>query len=230
MNNRDFLLVNYDTDSITICNKDLSPFSDLEKDTLIEELNSLFDENIKWEDDGYYETIVVIAAKNYILKENGKIKIKGSSLKAPTKSPALKEFIDTVIGIMVNIENKEDMLIELQSNYIKYVKEVSSITDIKRWASRKTLSSTMVASTRLNETKVMDALKGSDYTEGSRFYTYFKEDDTLGLVENFNGIYNKTRLYKALHDTISVFDSILDVKKCFLNYALVRNQKLLDNL
>jgi hypothetical protein len=88
----------------------------------------------------------------------------------------------------------------------------------------------MLTSTRLNETKVMDALKGSNYTEGDRFFTFFKEDDTLCLVENFDGNYNKDRLYKSIHDTVSVFDTVLDVKTLFPNYALKKNKKLLELL
>lgn len=214
-----------DTDSITMY-KDGKTFDKAEINGLITEVNSILPEYINFELDAVYDVIAVFKAKNYAYREGEKITAKGSAIKASTKSPALKEYINVVIDDLLYLKTQEQM----HANYIKYVKEVSSITDIKRWASRKTLSSTMVASTRLNETKVMDALAGSTYVEGDRFYTFFKEDDTLGLVENFDGVYNKTRLYKALHDTISVFDSILDVKKCFLNYALVRNQKLLGDL
>lgn len=224
----DFQLVNYDTDSVTICNKDCSPFSEEQKIGLIIELNSLFDENIVWEDDGSYETIVVIRAKNYILQQNGKIKTKGSGLLASTKSSALKEFINKVVEIMVIIEDKDEMYNSLQSTYSKYVDEILNIQDIKRWSARKTLSSTMQESERLNETKVMDALKGSTYVEGDRMYMFYLPDDSLCLAENFKGEYNKARLLKNLYDTISIFDTVLPVKTLFPNYSLKRNQKLLE--
>lgn len=127
----------------------------------------------------------------------------------------------------------ENKIKELQDLYTKYVKEILTIEtkeQILAFSSRKTLSSTMIASTRANETKVIDAIKGSNYVEGDRFYTFFLEDDSLCLAENFKGEYNKTRLLASLHDTITVFDSVLPVKELFPNYALKRNQKLLETL
>ena len=59
--------------------------------------------------DGYFDTIIVLKAKNYILCNNGKIKYKGSALKDPKKELALKEFIDKIIDIsethVVGIKN-----------------------------------------------------------------------------------------------------------------------------
>lgn len=230
MNKHNFELVNYDTDSITICNKDHSFFSEEQKVNLIIELNSLFDENIIWEDDGYYETIVVIRAKNYILQQDGKIKIKGSGLKGSTKSPGVQEFTHRVIDSIVEITDKDLMYESLKSIYNEYVNEILDVKDIKRFASRKTLSSTMQASERLNETRVIDALKGSNYTEGDRMYMFYLPNDSLCLAENFKGDYNKARLLKNLFDTISIFDTILPVKELFLNYSLKKNQKLLGIL
>ena len=47
----DFLLVNADTDSISVCKKDMSPFSKEEQKKLLEELNNQFPEHIKFEED-----------------------------------------------------------------------------------------------------------------------------------------------------------------------------------
>lgn len=222
-----FKLVNYDTDSITICKPTGDVFSEQEKHSLIKELNSLYDEYISWEDDGYYETIIVIKAKNYILREGDKIKVKGSSLKATTKSQALKDFTNDVIKTMVYTENVDEIPAKLQEVYSKYVEEAMNVKDIKRWSARKTLSSTMQESERANETKVMTALEGSDYREGDRFFIYYKSDDTISLAERFDGDYNKSRLLKNLYDTISIFDTVLEVKKLFPNHSLKKNFKIL---
>lgn len=219
-----------DTDSITIY-KNGEKFEAKEIDDLIVEINSLLDEHINFELDAVYEAIVVFKAKNYAYREKkkdgtDKIVIKGSALKASTKSTALKEYINDTINDLLYLKTVEEM----QNNYHKYVKEAVNIDNISRWASRKTLSSTMLKSTRANETKVIDALRGSAYVEGDRFYTFFKPDDTLCLVENFDGTYNKTKMLSSLHDTVSIFDTILDVKASFPNYALKKNQKLLETL
>ena len=224
----DFDLVNYDTDSITICNKDGSAFSEQHKIELIQELNSLFDDNIVWEDDGYYETIVVVRAKNYILLHNGSIKVKGSGLKGSTRPQRIKNFMSEVIETIVQIENKQEMHEQLKFIYNKYVQEIMDIQDIKPWSARKTISSTMMESQRTNETKVIDAIKGSNYVEGDRCFVYYRNDDSLCLAENFDGQYNRTRLLKNLYDTISIFDTVLPVKELFINYSLKKNYKLLE--
>ena len=176
MNTHNFILGPVDTDSISICKPAGAPFTEEEMQSLLDEINSYFPEHIKYADDGYFPRCVALKAKNYILYDGKKIKIKGSSLKASTKS------------------------------------------------------STKIKSDRANETKVIDAIKGSEYSEGDRFFVFYLPDDSLCLCENFNGEYNKVRLLKNLYDTITIFDTVLPVKELFLNYSLKRNLKiLLDN-
>ena len=214
-----------DTDSITLY-KNGEAFNKDEISGLIVEINDLLPEHINFELDAVYDAIVVFKAKNYAYREGAKISSKGSAIKASTKCPALKEYINTVVNDLLYLKPIEEM----QATYTRYVKEANYIDNIQRWSSRKTLSSTMIASTRTNETKVIDALKGSNYTEGDRFFTFFLNNDNLCLVENFTGDYNKTRLFKSIHDTVSVFETVLDVKNLFPNYALKRNAKLLESL
>jgi DNA polymerase I len=222
----DFIICPTDTDSISFCKADQSPITKEELKSLLDELNSLSPEKILWEDDGYFEKVIALKAKNYILFDGKKIKIKGNSLKATVKAPALKELLKRFIETMVKIDDREEMIKTLQYIYLEYMNEIhSGITDIKRWSVRKTLTSTMEDSDRANETKVMDAIQGSDYREGDRFYTFYRSDDTICLVENFNGDYNKDRLFKNIFDTICTFDTILPIKDLFFNYELKRNKK-----
>lgn len=125
------------------------------------------------------------------------------------------------------MELSEEKAHRLQELYNNYVSEIMDIKEIKPWCSRKTLSSTMLESDRANETKVIEAIKGTDYREGDRFFTFYKSDDTICLAENFNGDYNKKRLLKNLYDTITIFDTVLPVKSLFPNHSLVRNFKIL---
>lgn len=225
-----FILGPVDTDSISICKPDMSPFTEEEQEALIAEINALMPPKIQYAHDGYFKRCIALKAKNYILYDGKKIKIKGSGLKASTRSPAIKSFINELVETMCFSEDTESMNRSLQQVYTKYVKQALNVTDIKLWSARKTLSSTMIASTRPNETKVMDAIKGSNYTEGDRFFVYYLPDDTVSLAENFNGEYNKTRLLKNLYDTIMIFDTVLDVESLFPNYSLKKNQKLLETL
>lgn len=217
-----------DTDSITIY-KENKAFDKEEINSLINEINSILPEYINFELDAVYDVLVVFKAKNYAYREGEKITVKGSALKASQKSAALKEYLKKSINGLLYLKTNED-LVEIYKDYIREARNLDSVDKIKLWASRKTLSSTMMQSTRANETKVLDAIKGAGYVEGDRFYTFFKSDDSLCLAENFDGDYNKTHVYKNIFDTAKVFEGILPFKELFLNYALKKNLKLVDDL
>jgi DNA polymerase, archaea type len=225
-----FTITPTDTDSISFCKVDQQEFTNEEISTLIKEINDISPEKIEWENDGYYKRVVAIRAKNYILNDGENLTIKGSALKASTKSKAMKEFTKKIINILIYTETKEEMHLKLKSLYTEYVKKASNVSDMMEWASRKTLTATVMTSTRTNETKVVDALKGSNYREGDRFYTFYLPDDSLCLVENFKGSYDANRLYENIYNTVCIFDTILPVKELFTNYTLRKNQTLLQEL
>lgn len=216
-----------DTDSITIY-KEGSKFSDVEINELVIEINNILPEYINFELDAVYDVLVVFKAKNYAYREGDKITMKGSAVKASTKSAALKEFLKLTINGLLYLQTPED----IQNLYFKYIKEASNLQtpeQVLRWSSRKTLSSTMQESARANETKVMDAIVGSRYVEGDRFYVAFKDDGSLFLAENFDGNYDKAHMYKNVYNTVKVFDGVLP-KELFLNYSLKKNLKLVEEL
>lgn len=222
-NSRGYTVPKGDTDSVTLfANGEAIP-----KDTVMEliaEINGILPEQINFELDAFYDSLIVFKAKNYAYREKEKITVKGSALKGSTKCTALKEYTKKAIDMMLYDSSVED----LQGYYMNHVHEILNITDMKRWSSRKTLSSTMEDSERANETKVMEAIKDSEYKEGDRFYTFYRADDSICLVENFNGDYNKKRLFKNLFDTTMIFDSVIpDAKEKFLNYSLKRNEKFM---
>ena len=215
-----------DTDSLTICKKDNTEFSKEELTKLTKEINKLTDDLIIWDLEFYIPKIIVLASKNYILYDGKKIKTKGSSLRDVKKEPALREFLDSCIKLLVEDAPQE----QLVETYNKYVKEALNVTDIKRWCSKKTITTAVETSERANETKVKDAIAGSEYTQGDKVYLFFDEDETLVLAERFKGSYNKDRLIEKLYKVTQVFKSILPVKELFLNYSLKRNKKLLETL
>jgi DNA polymerase elongation subunit (family B) len=220
---KQFKLVNADTDSIAFCYQDESVIKENEQNQLVNEINDSLPDRIKYEPDGYYKTVVVVKAKNYILYDGKKIKYKGSAIKATVKEPALKEFIKEIIDSM--LERKENY-VEI---YTKYVKEIMSIQDIKRWANRKTITSKVLNPERTNEQNVKDAIRSTEYTEGDRAYFYYDENDQLTLVENFKGGYNKKRLLEKLYKTTLSFETIIP-KGTFVNYSLKKNQDLLKEI
>lgn len=225
----DFLIAPTDTDSISFCKRDMSEFSPDELKILLAQINEQSPDKVLWEDDGYYKTVIALKAKNYVMYNGKKLTIKGSSLKASTKSEAMKEFTKRIIETIVYTEGEAETHSKLQDLYMEYVNEAMNVSDIRRWSSRKTLSSTMQESERKNETKVIDAIAGSNYREGDRFYVFKKPDESLCLAENFDGEYDKRHLLKNIYDTMTGFDTVIPVKSLFINYSLKTKFKLLDN-
>lgn len=121
MKTHNFILTGCDTDSISFCKIDGSPFSDFEQQSLLADLNSQYPSKIRFEHDGIFETMVVLKAKNYILKsyvckkckkqglsscehEEARITKKGSSLKSSKIEPRLKDFMGEIIKILLEKE------------------------------------------------------------------------------------------------------------------------------
>ena len=220
-----FQLINIDTDSISVCKQDGAPFSQEEQDKLLRELNSIFPETIKWDDDGYYKCIVVLRAKNYILQtHDGKVKYKGSAVKATGKPEAMKEMIKKIINSI--LENRNDF----QDIYNSYIKEACRVTDIKRWSSRKTISATTLSSERTNESRIRDAIEGTEIVEGDKCHMFFMPDGSLKLAEQFDGNYDVDKLLLMIYNTAWTFDNVLDCELLFPNFKLKKMKPKLEEL
>lgn len=217
-----FELVNCDTDSIMVCKSDKSIYTEEEQKKLLKELNSLFLKNIKWEPDGTFKKVIILKAKNYILQDfDNKITYKGSALKSSKTEIALKEFLHAIIAEILNeTYNYKEV-------YNKYVVEILNVKDINRWTSKKSLTSTTYSSLRANETKIIDAIQGTEYKEGDRVFLYFRNDGTLKLAEKFENDHDIGKLLKKLYTTAQIFANIIP-KETFINFSLKKNQELLN--
>ena len=192
----------------------------------INEINSLYKDGIIWEDDGYYPKFLVVKAKNYVLI-NGKkkVKIQGSALKATMKEKRLKNFIDCVIMLLMN--GKKDHIFHL---YLEYANEIKSgildIEDMEGWAMKKTVTKAVLNPERAQEQKVFDALQGTDYQEGDKRFFYSQDEDTLKLIDQFDGNYDRDTYYNKLYKTLVVFETLFDVN-IFPNFRTGRNRNLI---
>lgn len=219
-----FIINNIDTDSILICKNDQTEFSEQEQKELLKEINNFMPEKIIFAADGYFESVIILRTKNYVLKEKGKPpKYKGSALKSPNKEKRLNQFIKDIIKELGIGRN------DFETVYNRYVKEIDNITDISQWVTKKTITDKVLTNERANESNVRDALEGTEYAEGDKKYIFFNEEDKVTLQENFNGGYSKDRLYAKLYATTKVFEEILD-REIFLNYKLKRNKKKLEEI
>lgn len=186
MNCHNFNIGVVDTDSISFCNRDGSPFSKEELKSLLQEINDLCPEFITFEDDGYYKKCIVLKAKNYILydptkeKERDRKQVKGSAFKSSSKEPAIAQMMQDMVNAI--LDDKQGDLLAI---YEQYVDEALNVTDIHRWAKKISATESIlacrnytlddIASKRLrrNETNVWDAIKNEErIQQGDKYYIY----------------------------------------------------------
>jgi len=173
-----YTLVNVDTDSFSYT--DSTRPTDEDYEAQIEELNDLYPDLIRWEKDGktgIMDRLLVVAAKNYVLVEDGKLKYKGNSLTDQKKEPVLLKFIKEFIDIMLDESDVHHPdTIDL---YHKYCKEALDISDINQWTTKKTITKPVLNAKRPNEQKPMDAINEAvdrgvieGFQEGDKIWIY----------------------------------------------------------
>lgn len=225
--NHNFLTQSVDTDAITFCKQDHSLFSKEEIKSLIKEINDISPEFMVWEDDGYYDTVIVLKAKNYVLWDGKKLIIKGSGLRSKSRELRLREFIHDIITMI--IDKKESGISILYHNYVK---EISCITDIEtmtKWTTRKTYTEKTRTSTRTNETKIIDAIGDKPIQDGDKVFVYFDIQCNLKMIENWNGDHNQIKLLEKLWKTLNLFSDVLDTSSC-PKYHTVKGYQLLTGI
>lgn len=207
-----FIIGPTDTDSISFCKPDGSPFTPQELDALFKEINDISPEFIEWEEDGgdrgVYKSCLALKAKNYILWDGKKKIIKGSAFKTSSKEIALKDMMQEIVECFLH--DRMDNIINV---YHKYVIEATNPTDIMRWSSKKNASEAVLncmgyekytpeqlkkKEIRPNETNIWDAIKMEELVQaGDRFFLY---PAILGSTSTFktfkNGKTKETKIYK----------------------------------
>lgn len=214
-----YTIVNADTDSISyVGNVNSSIYEDLE------EINRLYTKKIVWEDDGTFESFLVVKAKNYAMLQGGKIKIKGSALKATMKEGALKSFLEQALDILLTGDSSQ-----LKHVYQEYVERICNLQSVDEWASKKTITKKVLYPERTQERRVLEAVQGKQIQEGDKIRVFFETDKTLKCVEDFQGLYHRPTLHGKLFNTVKVLAPVLDMAE-FPNYKLKGKQKELLNL
>lgn len=216
-----FTIVNADTDSFSYTTHAVR--SKLQFVDDINELNYGYRGTIIWEDDGQYKTVVIVKAKNYVLYDGKSIKIRGSSLKATMKEPALREFIKETIECL--IKGRKDLIYDIYISYATWIHAIDH-NDIAKWCSKKTITKAVLNPTRTNEQRIKDAIT-KPVEEGDKIFVFFEASDRLAMVDDFKGTFCSNTLYKKLYKTLEIFDTIIDVD-VFPNFALRRNEDRIE--
>lgn len=254
---RGYTLVNVDTDSFSITNN--SPLDRNMFASELKELNALYPDLIRWEDDGIYDKVIVIRAKNYVLVRDGKIKYKGSAMTDQKKEPALTEMLENMVKCILADEASSLWMI-----YNHYVKEAMDIQDINRWSTKKTVTaSVLVASdpdARAHERKVWLAMQEvidkniqQAWQEGDKLWVYeaidgevqevkkgepvFYKDGTPKMIMNrvlrdrrlWNKDQNGLHYVKRVLDTAYILENVINIAE-LPDYTLKSNRNLLLEL
>lgn len=233
-----FKIAGGDTDAIFFCKEDNSIMTKEEQTYLLNEINSLMDDGIKFAHDGYFETAIIFKAKNYIMydptnKDPKKVlQTKGSSLKATTLEPKLKEFLNNSISLLLKEKEYKDKIL---NNYKELAFEcIKDSLDIDKWCFRKGLTSKSLDSKTTNTTalKIQAALEQDEDNEDGyevmdRVFMYFDKDMNLKLTKFYNNDHNKEKMLEKLYKTGIRLEEIIG-KGFFLNYSLKKNYKLLQ--
>lgn len=193
-------IVNADTDSISFVRGNSVTMNEC-----LDQINALTPDKIIWEDDGRYDSVIVVKAKNYLLKTGDKIKIKGSALKATMKETALRDFLEDSLKLMLNRDL--DGVMEL---YMDNVDRIKYLKDISPWCSKKTITESVLNKTTTAQARILAAVQGIRVQEGDKIRVFFKSEKEVCLQENFDGTYDADRLYEKLYKTVKVFEPILE--------------------
>lgn len=216
--NSGFTVVNCDTDSISVSYQN-QHLTEEDRLSIKEQLNECFPDKIRWEDDGYFLTVLVLKAKNYVLYDGKKVKIKGSALKSSKLEPALKKFLGEVIDCF--IKDQEHVIINIYNNYIR---QIFVLNDIQPWCSKKTITDKVLNPERTNEQKILDAVEGMEVQMGDKLYFYFDKEKNLKRSDQWKDDHHREHLCDRVWKTLSIFKNVLDITK-YPKYNLKKNQK-----
>ena len=217
-----------DTDSLKFTNNG-EYFTPETRKLLCNELNSIMPKGIVFEDDGYYPIYVVLRSKNYLmLTEDGKIKIRGSALKSSKIEPGIKSFHNRCIRALLSLSDES-----LVASYTNVCRDLANLSSVAEWSSKKTISEKTVKSIRKNESKILDALKGTHFQLGDKFSFYTTNVGTLKLEEHYNPEepdHDLKKLLGKIYKAAAVFDNVSPELKARTNYGLSTKAKDFNKL
>ncbi len=165
---------------------------------LVEEVSGALPEGIHLSHDGRYPGMISLKAKNYVLLDpDGRLVLKGSSLRSRRDERAFRDLISQMARLL--IDGKEE---EAGRAYRALGERIQAgaldIRDFCRWESitEKTFSNPHLK-------RLAEAAEGK--AVGQRVAVYQRRDGSLAAVEDYAGDEDQDYLLRRLHDSASRF-------------------------
>jgi DNA polymerase elongation subunit (family B) len=241
-----YRISNVDTDSVSICNYKENEITKEQQDQLIDEINGLLPDMIEYEDDGYFDNVLIIKAKNYVLYDGKKMKYKGSSLIDSKKSIVLRELLNLLIDDIMF--NGSTLLVDI---YHEHIRAVRDCEDVFKWCTKKSISAKVLNPERANESKVLDAVKHLNPREGDKYHLFniidgekpemkkgepviLKKTGQVKMVPNRilkvyeegmsmdDFVFDKQHYYERVYKTVAILENVVDMDQ-FVKYHLKSN-------
>jgi DNA polymerase, archaea type len=179
-----------------------------EEESFIEEIGSVLPEGINLAHDGSYAGMISLKTKNYaLLQHDGRLVMKGSSLRSRRDERVLRRFMGKVATAMIEQSRQA-----ARDAYFTFAREIIERRlppeDIVRTESvtEKTYTST---STR----RLAEAVRGASV--GERVQVYEREDGQLVPITEYAGDENRDYLLQRLRDSANRFRPLFETDSEF---------------
>ncbi|MDA0710944.1 MAG: DNA polymerase, partial [bacterium] len=195
--------------------------SQADEEDLIASISASLPEGINLSHDGRYKGMISLKAKNYILSGyDGKLTVKGSSLRSRRDERVFRRFITDLAPLL--IDRDFSAASRVYFDLANRIKEGGvSPEDFCRWerVSSKTFSNP-------NLRRLAEA--AADCRVGDKIAVYQREDGSLARIEFYARDEDQKYLLRRLHDTAERFHTLLsdsDFKQFFPHFhAATRDQ------
>ena len=236
----EFSIVNADTDSISFVKVDGKKFTPEETEDIVDEINEVCDEDfgefIRYEDDGLFDTFVVLKTKNYAMKKNkayvkkGKspYSYKGSSIKDKKAEPALIQYKKDILHLF--LDKKQDHFIDLYRDTILRTLEIGTEDEpIESWANKKTITKAVLQNDDKTGRDVREACKDIEIQLEDKIQIYKTNEDNLKLTKNYDNDHNAMHYISRVYACTDIFKNIIDMN-LIPKYSNAGNKELLKKL
>ena len=199
---RNARLIEADTDGVYFV---LPPGIDTEREEhlFIEALSGELPEGIHLSHDGRYRRMISLKAKNYVLVDhNGRLIIKGSSLRSRRDERVFREFIRKLAPLLINRQSDAASAL-----YMEFADRLQAGQfDHREFCRRESITEKTYSSPNLR--RLAAAAEGCE--AGDRIAVYQRNDGSLARIETYANDEDRRYLLRRLHDMAGRFRALFD--------------------